>query len=288
MASLFGVDSNGSQAASPSYREPEPRRSRPSHDPLDKLIELEVIPRLLVAHSGPRDRRVASDGDAVISAADIERATDMSLALDAEMLLAEMEILLRRGIPVESLFIDLLAPVARRLGTLWEEDRVDFVAVTMGLWRLQEVLHEIAARTPRIVAAFSASRDGLFTALPGEQHSFGATMVEECFARAGWETLLLLDVSRRGLLDRVAGRPFDLIGLTVSCDCEVDELRALIAALRKVSKNSSVRIMIGGRVPNADPSLAQQVGADATALTATAAVAVADRLVDASRQAVSV
>ena len=49
--------------------------------------------------------------------------------------------------------VDLLAPAARLLGEYWEDDRCDFVDVTMGLWRLQEVVHEIAARAPADRAA---------------------------------------------------------------------------------------------------------------------------------------
>ena len=49
--------------------------------------------------------------------------------------------LLDDGIPLEALLLDLFAPVARRLGTMWEADQIDFVDVTIGTSRLQQILH---------------------------------------------------------------------------------------------------------------------------------------------------
>ena len=50
----------------------------------------------------------------------------------------------RRGASVETLYLDLLAPTARHLGDLWDADVCDFTEVTVGLGRLQQVLHELS------------------------------------------------------------------------------------------------------------------------------------------------
>ena len=153
----------------------------------------------------------------------------------------------------------------------------------MALWRLQEALREIAARTPAIVGPAVSPRSALFTPMPGEQHSFGASMVTECFARAGWDAELLLDSDRTELVGRIAGQAFDLVGVTISCDRNIDRLRSLVSAFRNVSRNPQIRVMIGGRAATTNPEIAAYVGADGTAPTATAAVAVADRLVEMPR-----
>lgn len=181
------------------------------------------------------------------------------------------------------LFVDLLAPAARRLGEGWEADRLDFVEVTMALWRLQEALREVSARTPSIARPTNANRFAVFSTVPGEQHSFGTSMVQECFARAGWGTELLLGASRADLFEAVGGTHCDLVGLTVNCDCHIETLSSLISAVRNVSQNPGLLVMIGGRVLVLNPSLAASAGADGTAATAIDAVRVAEDLVEASR-----
>lgn len=281
MASVAGMQSGGAPTARSA---PRGRRGRAA-DPVGQLIELEVIPRLLVAHSDPPP--AAIPGRTTITEVDVERFTPLVLHREAHQVLDVVESYLRRGISVETLFVELLAPVARRLGRGWEEDSLDFVEVTMGLWRIQEVLREIAARTPRIGSAAITARTALFAAMPGEQHTLGTAMVEECFGRAGWDTELLIEANRAELLDRVASRSLDLVGLTVSCDSHIERLPSLIVAVRSLSRNPNLIVMIGGRVPTLNPALTAFVGADATAATATAAVAVAERLVSLPRCAVS-
>lgn len=272
MATVIGVGPSGS------LLQRSRRRGRSDEqESVGNLIELEVIPRLLVAHSEPTPSVAGTPP--VIAPVDIDRFAGLTLNREAHQVLEVAESYLRRGMSVESLFIDLLAPAARRLGQGWEDDSLDFVDVTMGLWRLQEVLREIAARTPRIAANALMARTALFAAMPGEQHTLGTAMVDECFARAGWDTNLMLEPNRTDLLQRVASRAYDLVGLTVSCDSHIEQLPSLIVAVRNLSKNPGVCVMIGGRVPNLNPALAAFVGADASALTATAAIKVAERLV---------
>jgi methanogenic corrinoid protein MtbC1 len=275
MASVIGVDPEGSVFGGRNRRLTQGAAVAP--DSVGKLIEIEVIPRLLVAHSEPP--QCTGGVPPVIAPVDIDRFAGLTLNREAHQVLEVAESYLRRGMTVESLFVDLLAPAARRLGQGWEDDSLDFMDVTMGLWRLQEVLREIAARTPRIASTALMARTAVFAAMPGEQHTLGTAMVDECFARAGWDTTLMLEPSRADLLDLVAGRSYDLVGLTVSCDSHIEQLPSLIVAVRNLSKNPAISVMIGGRVPNLNPALAAFVGADATAATATAAIQVAERLV---------
>jgi methanogenic corrinoid protein MtbC1 len=279
MASVIGADPASSYFVGPTSSRRRNGARRPSPDTVGNLIEFEVIPRLLVAHSEPP--HCPACAPPVIGAVDIDRFAGLTLNREAHQVLEVAESYLRRGMTVESLFVDLLAPAARRLGQGWEDDSLDFIDVTMGLWRLQEVLREIAARTPRIASGALTARTALFAAMPGEQHTLGTAMVDECFSRAGWNTTLMLEPSRADLLDSVAGRGYDLVGLTVSCDAHIEQLPSLITAVRNLSRNPAVSIMIGGRVPNLNPALAALVGADATAATATAAIEVAERLVGA-------
>jgi len=162
---------------------------------------------------------------------------------------------------------------------MWEEDECEFIDVTMGLWRLQEVMREIAARVPPVIRSLRAPARALFSPMPGDQHGFGALMIDEVFARAGWESEVLIDPQQRELLAVTSQKSFDLLGLTITNDSPTSAIQSLIRAIRTVSANPALRIMIGGRLINANPGMAEEVGADGTATDAFAALECAERMV---------
>jgi methanogenic corrinoid protein MtbC1 len=247
-----------------------------AHDKsLSKLIENEIIPRLMMAHVGGARCPSAAE----IDIGEVAALAELVLEIEADALLASVEAVLARGVGVDTVMVDLLAPAARLLGEYWESDRCDFIDVTMGLWRLQEVVREIAARAPseRLLAA--GGHRALFAAMPGNQHNFGTVVMDELFRREGWITERMTDAETSDLLRGVRRDWFDLIGLTVSCDCHIEQVASLIVALRNVSRNSGVCIMVGGPVFSKDPDLAAKIGADGTAADAKLALKVALALV---------
>lgn len=253
---------------------------------LSTLIESEIIPRLMIAHAGDMPPHVPLDGDAAILPGEVEALAPLALQVEADALLMHIEGVLARGVGFDAVMVDLLAPAARMLGEFWENDRCDFVDVTMGLWRLQEVVHEIACRVPIERLHAAGGRRALFASMPGDQHNFGTVVVDELFRRDGWLTDRVSEAETSDLLKRVATDWYDMIGLTISCDCHIGALPSVIVGLRSVSRNPRVCVMVGGRVFSADPGLAVTVGADGTARDARLALDVARELVRSEREAV--
>lgn len=250
---------------------------------LSTLIECEIIPRLMVAHA-PADGAMAHDPvphDDVIGTADVVALVPLALQVEADALLAHVEAILARGVGIDAVMVHLLAPVARRLGEFWEQDRCDFVDVTMGLWRLQEVVHELAVRVPPVKRAGTAPRRALFATMPGDNHTFGTIVIEELFRSHGWSTDRICDAQTSDLLQRAAAEWFDIIGLTICYDYHIGALPSAIAGIRSVSRNPQVRVLVGGWVFCENPELAATVGADGTAPDAVLALALAGNLVDA-------
>ena len=247
-------------------------------NPIAALIEQSVIPRVVEAHqndAAPAEFRNRWHDEAMSFAA-------LAVDADAEELLARLDAMLGSGTEIETILINILAPAARRLGVMWEQDDCDFVDVTMGLWRLQEVVRELSARVPIAAGRPDRGYRAVFSAMPGEQHNFGTVIVEDIFRRAGWMTELLLDAQQGALLNAVSSARYDLVGLTVSLNVHTERLPSLILAIRSVSRNPQLCILLGGRVLMDDPQLALRVGADGTAADAQSAVALANRLVSAN------
>jgi MerR family transcriptional regulator, light-induced transcriptional regulator len=246
---------------------------------LASLIEGEIIPRLLFAHRSSANE-IEQKSDGRIAPAQAEGFAPMVLRLEAHALFEEVEGFLARGASVEAVLVDLLAPAARQLGVYWEEDTCDFVDVTMGLWRLQQLVHELSSRIPGKAPSFDRSRRALFSVFPGEQHSLGTVMVEECFRRKGWVTDCFTSATEYQLLGAVRDHSFDLVGLTISYDSGHEQARNLIAKIRTTSRNPMLGILVGGRILTQNPELALQMGADATALDAEGAVVRAEILME--------
>ena len=249
-----------------------------AHDSVNAMIQGEIIPRLLMAHDSmkadPKARRSRP-----IDPEDASRFAMLPLRLEAASLLDEVDAFIAEGTSVETICLDLLAPAARMLGEMWDRDECDFIDVTMGLWRLQEVMREIAARSPADLSSLKVPRSALFSPMPGDVHTFGTMMIEEVFSRAGWQSEALVKPERRELLDRLSQRPFDLVGLTLARDCPSAAVSSLIKAMRNASANPKIAVLIGGRMINDNPGMVEEVGADGTGADALAALHVAETLV---------
>lgn len=250
-------------------------------DQINTIIESDIIPRLLMAHAGS-DTRTRQHRLREISADEAAQFAMLPLRLEAASLLAEVDGFIASGASVETICLDLLAPAARKLGTMWEEGECDFLDVTMGLWRLQEVMREVAARAPVDLAAAALPHSALFSPMPGDHHNFGTLMIEEVFARGGWRSEALIKPERRELLDRLARQPFDVLGLTLSRDCPSAALANLIKAVRNVSANPHIIVLVGGRMINQNPEIANEVGADGTGADALSALELANALIGAT------
>jgi methanogenic corrinoid protein MtbC1 len=261
-------------------------RNDDDHD-LSLLLENLVIPKLIADRDNVVDRRVLPEmlqvskamRQRAVTEADVLKFTRLAVTGEAPELLDFVDHCLESGNSVETIYIDLLAPAARKLGEYWEDDSEDFVGVTMGLWRIQEILRELTLRIPPKSRPGHGQRSALFSTMPGEQHSFGTLMLAECFQRAGWDTDVLIEPTQSELTGKCAKRHYDLVGLTVSRDCSTGSLSSVVSTVKAVSGNPHICVMVGGRVINEQPELVDECGADATAIDAISAVMLADRLV---------
>ena len=252
-----------------------------ARDSVNAMIEGEIIPRLLMAHQDS-DNPAKARRSRPIAPEDAAQFAMLPLRLEAACLLEEVDAFIAEGSSVETICLDLLAPAARLLGEMWERDECDFIDVTMGLWRLQEVMREIAARSPADLPSLNVPRSALFSPMPGDHHNFGTMMIEEVFSRAGWQSEALVKPDRRELLDRLSQRPFDLVGLTLARDCPSATISNLIKAMRSASANPRIAVLVGGRMINENPGLVHDIGADGTGADALAALDTAEALVKVS------
>lgn len=244
---------------------------------LARLIEAEIVPRLMLAHRAPEPRGVAIEDLSRVMPArhDVAEFTQLLVEQDATTLAAYLDSLRARGMARETLLLQMLAPAARRLGELWEEDLADFTQVTVGLGRLQQLLWHLAAPSEDDTTAADPRRRALLTVAPGEQHTLGLFMVRDFFRRAGW----FVPGGTPRTVDEISGivrnEWFAVVGLSLACERHIGALRDTIRAVRRASRNGDVGVLVGGPLLIAQPDLAAEVGADGTAGDARSAAEIA-------------
>lgn len=236
---------------------------------LTETLQDQIIPALARTHAATvRSRRIAPaeiHSARTPSRTDVEHMTDLVVSREAEAALAFARTLNAEGVSLPVLYLELLAPVARRLGEFWVEDRCTFADVTLGLCRLHKVVRVFSPRFCPAHAHAAQSRTALLLPAPGEQHMFGAMVVAEFVRRAGWEVTSGPALAEAELLRFVRTRSFVAVGLSASTDRALEALPRQIARLRERSANPSVQVLVGGWRFTEAPELASRVGADGTA-----------------------
>ena len=251
---------------------------------LARFVSKDVIPRLLKLQSVGVPEAIPTTmviADLAPSNSDIDALADIVLGSDLEAAAAYVMMLRDRGLSMDTLFIELLEPTARHLGEMWDRDECDFIDVTLGVARLQKLLaiFNDSHRIPEL----DVRRRVLMAMTPGDQHHFGVTMVERFLSAGGWKVRTELTGTPDDIAETTHRTWFAVVGLTAGSHRSLENLGKTVAQIRRRSRNANVGIMVGGPVFTNEPALVADVGADATAPNAPAAVLVAQKLFDIGR-----
>lgn len=251
-------------------------RSAAVPDALARIVEGEILPRLMLAHRRAPRGAAAGRGP---TPAEIAAFSAMLLAPGPVDIDAQVAALRDGGLPLPRLLLDLLAPAARHLGALWEEDACDFLAVTEGLGRLQAIGRRVCAQLEDDSVA-PAGRSILLLPCPGETHLFGLSIVASFFREAGWDVTIACPGPDGDAVAPVREGWFDVVGLSLSCEVFLPALAAVVPALRGASRNPDLRVIVGGPLFARGGADAHGVGADACAPDGRQAPRVAGALLD--------
>jgi MerR family transcriptional regulator, light-induced transcriptional regulator len=252
----------------------------PSHHiELIECIRTRVIPQLARTHGVNGLRAPASARVQIPTQDELVAFSDLVIREDTSAVVAFTEALLAEGVPIETVYLDWIAAAARQMGCDWASDRTDFGSVTIGMWKLQQVMHSLSPTFLSSARMTPSPSRALLASAPGDQHTFGIGMLSEFFRRAGWEVWTELPADYEEVVGKARDEWFDLIGLSAGQESAVEPMARAIAGLRRASRNPKAVIMVGGAVFTMQPETALRVGADFTAPDARQAVAKAQQAV---------
>ena len=248
---------------------------------LRSVIESQIIPRLLQAHAA----YAASNAQAFHtifepSSAEVESFATLCVQFTPENASSFVMQLQRDGVSNDDIFLKLMAPAARCLGTWWEDDRVDFTVVTLGLLHMQQLTHQLGYDYHQAPKMAGPVRRVMLAAAPGSQHILGLVMVSEFFRKEGWQVVVEIANTEREIFQAAANEWFDLIGLSVGIVEQIPSLTALIAHVKKSSRNPATPVLLGGPAFFSSSATAESLGADGISTDALHGLKLASALVD--------
>jgi methanogenic corrinoid protein MtbC1 len=216
---------------------------------ISSVIETQIIPRLLQAHPSGAGRLAQETHQTIrIPESDVVEFANLCLLNDAILANSFADQLVRDGLSHETIFMQLITPAARYLGVAWETDTADFVQVTNGLIRMHEITHRIGFEYQAGPRKPGPRNRIMLACAPGSQHILGLTIVSEFFNKEGWQTVVEISSSAEGLIHAAANEWFDVIGISVAIESQLDGLETLVAGIRNASQNAKVAILLGGPI----------------------------------------
>jgi len=240
---------------------------------LGEAIAREVLPLLANRHASSE-----SPERPRFSRAEIAAFTDLIAADDMDQLRAVAERIIEHA-GRNTLLHELLAPAALLLGERWERDTCDFMTVTLGIYRLSQIVKETAFAGQAEIPVSGFEHRILLLPAPGEQHGFGLGLVADAFRQGGWCVRSGPAVGRAQLLRLVRGEWFDVIGFSISAERALTGLPACIRAARAASRNRGAFVLVGGPAILTHCERTRFLGADGTAANAHEALALANAYV---------
>jgi methanogenic corrinoid protein MtbC1 len=241
-------------------------------------LESQIIPRLIHSHREPSSNG-ATWRSTQFDAAEIATFAQLCAAADRAGAMAVVTRLADGGVDQDAIFVDLIGAAARHLGDQWEQDRVSFADVTVGLIIMHAIVHEMGYEYRAGPQSAGRIKRVMLASAPGSQHVLGLSMVCECFRSAGWEVVLEVSPNGPGLCRAAANEWFDLIGLSVALDSQLADVPGLLAELKAASRNPAPALILGGPIFSVRDCVPADLGAHGICLDARHSVLLASQLV---------
>lgn len=251
---------------------------------LERIVKSEVIPQLILAEktalkAGPT--AVAPSRSATTE--EIDAFQVLVIHRNTSDCFDFVDALKAGGLSLRSIYLGLFAPVAKQLGTKWDNDELSFVDVTIALNRLHTLVHDFADQT-EAASPLDAAHRIVLASSPDEQHALGMLIVSELFRMKGW------DVSGgpglavgRDLNAMVSDNWYGVVGLSAGTEEKARQLKNEIDAIRRSSRNKAVSVLVGGPGFLEHPEISLAIGADGVAGDADDAVAKAEGMLHRKR-----
>ncbi|MEM9433378.1 MAG: cobalamin-dependent protein [Pseudomonadota bacterium] len=191
---------------------------------------------------------------------DISLLCDALLDDDPTTLRPVVTKLLDGDITPETFIQSYAGDAARRIGTMWEENKISFADVTIAVARLQESVRRIQSRNVNFLNM--ENRPEVLIVVPrDEDHMIGAFICRDAFEELGCTCTLSIGQRVREVSMLAGSHRFDMVGISISSSRTVKTAARLVKEIRTKLRRSTP-IVIGGGITQQDRDLCAETGAD--------------------------
>jgi len=221
---------------------------------------LEVIAREVIARLANGRARMR-DSERKIDAALVQTICSALIGPNQKAAVDMITDLRDDGKCVEEIYLGVLTPAARELGTWWDQDRATFSEVAIGVARIYGIMYGLRSDFP--MAMSPHGKTAAFASVPGDTHTLGVSMAADLFRKEGWDIDLKLGLDHDALVQSLGSSDAPIIGLSAGQEESLPALIRLVVALRV--SNPRAYVMIAGRFASKHADTLALTGADAAA-----------------------
>lgn len=181
-------------------------------------------------------------------------------------------------ISVKDIYLHVFQRSQYEIGRLWQMNQISVAQehyCTAATQLIMSQLYTYIFATKRLDHTLVA------TCVGGDLHEIGVRMVADFFEMEGWDTYYLgANMPTPSVLQELEERDAEVLAISATMTFHIRAVKELITAVRIHGLFQRVKIIVGGYPFNSEPTLWQQIGADAYAPNAKEAIVVASTLVN--------
>jgi methanogenic corrinoid protein MtbC1 len=191
------------------------------------------------------------------------------LLLDTEEGAFELAItvLKTHGSSINYIVLELIPEIAIRLGKHWEDDTLSFAEVSIGVGRLERVIHKLDYLFQATQLEKRQNKSILISPFPDSQHSLGTLILSNFFTYSGWQVYRPTNNGLNAIIHEIQSKHQHALGISISTYEQLEELPSLIELLKEKSNNPQIIVLIGGPLYNRSPEKFNHIQADVKAFT---------------------
>jgi len=203
----------------------------------------------------------------------LERYLKALLAGDRAQCRSVIERTLQRGIPANSIYIDIIWPIMVEVEKLARADRISPTEEHLATRINRTIVDQLQNKLPRRP---SKNKKVVICCAAEELQELGAQMMADLFESDGWEVRFLGGgLTNNDILAFIHEYAPELFVIYGTAPKQAPQVRGLIDEIRTINAWPDMRIMLSGGLFNRAEGLCEEIGGDLFAATAVEAVQLA-------------
>ena len=198
---------------------------------------------------------------------EINKLTHLLLDTEEGSFELAITVLKTHGASINYIVLDLIPAIARKLGKQWEDDSLSFAEVSIGVNKLERVIHKLDYLFQANQLDRQQNKAIFITVFPGSQHSLGSLIFANFLIFSGWQVHRPNQVNIDSIVYGVSSKMLQAFAISVATNEQLEQLPNLIDLVRQKSQNSKIIVLIGGPLYNKAPAAFDHIQAEVKAFS---------------------